>query len=539
MPPKHFPLRWESTGDHWWYASPIDCAAANGHYELVRKLLRIDPNLLIKLTSLRRIRRLETVWDDEAQSNTVAKCRSQEWVTLGNVFFRFVFFLINLVSVPNLLRRDPLLVFGEGEYGVTDILYAAARSKDSEVFREEKMEKGGFRWEIMNRAVHAAARGGNVEILESCLGRGSTVLHAASGRGQVEGYPAVVETLILASPSVTSITNNYGDTFLHMAVAGFRSPGFRRMDCQIKLMKQLVGGKLVNLQDSINIRNKEGRTALHMAVSANIQPDLVGLLLTVPSIDLNICDCDGMTAIDLFKQKPQSASSEVLIKRDFVTRNALASYLKVEGIGCSPGTSFRIPDAEILLHTRIDNTLEAFCDPANMEYSTCSSNLNSPALSTSQENKKSNPINNTARRLKLLLRWPRKERNVDSDKPGDNYSADPFKLSSNLQESPTTLQERFANDISLPSNHRLLSFPSPSSNKKFSARLMQGLSARSPSSSVYSDSSRSSPASRGYEIRESSNHRSSSLNKRLMNQYLCLVHKEWLQIIEPTNIPVL
>ena len=63
----YFPLRWESTGDQWWYASPIDWAAADGHYDIVRQLLHLDPNLLIKLTSLRRIRRLETLWDDDAR----------------------------------------------------------------------------------------------------------------------------------------------------------------------------------------------------------------------------------------------------------------------------------------------------------------------------------------------------------------------------------------------------------------------------------------------------------------------------------------
>ena len=36
------PLRWESTGDQWWYATPIDWAAASGHYDVVRELLRLD-----------------------------------------------------------------------------------------------------------------------------------------------------------------------------------------------------------------------------------------------------------------------------------------------------------------------------------------------------------------------------------------------------------------------------------------------------------------------------------------------------------------
>lgn len=121
----------------------------------------------------------------------------------------------DLSFVQELLERDPLLVFGEGEYGVTDIFYAAARSKSFEVFRvlydfavsprfkatefeEQKVEfPPMYRQEIMNRAVHAAARGANLvilkELLDGCcdiLGYrdvcGSTILHSAAGRGQVE-----------------------------------------------------------------------------------------------------------------------------------------------------------------------------------------------------------------------------------------------------------------------------------------------------------------------------------------------------------------
>lgn len=77
MAQSYFPLRWESTGDHqWWFASPIDYAAANGHYDLVRELLRLDINHLIKLTSLRRIRRLESLWDDDSRFVDAARCRA-------------------------------------------------------------------------------------------------------------------------------------------------------------------------------------------------------------------------------------------------------------------------------------------------------------------------------------------------------------------------------------------------------------------------------------------------------------------------------
>jgi ankyrin repeat protein len=54
-----------------------------------------------------------------------------------------------------------------------------------------------FRREMMNRAMHAAARGGDLEILRELLdgcsdvasfrdAQGATILHAAAARGQVE-----------------------------------------------------------------------------------------------------------------------------------------------------------------------------------------------------------------------------------------------------------------------------------------------------------------------------------------------------------------
>ncbi|KAJ4729397.1 Ankyrin repeat-containing protein [Melia azedarach] len=441
MPPTYFPLRWESTGDQWWYASPIDWAAANGHYDLVRELLRIDHNHLIKLTSLRRIRRLETVWDDEEQFDDVAKCRSKvarklfhECKSKGgkNSLIRAGYggWLLytaasagDLGFVQQLLQRNPLLVFGEGEYGVTDIFYAAARSKNCDVFRliydfavspRFLTPKGGeleeyigeipsvYKWEMMNRAAHAAARGGNLKILKELLEKctdilayrdkqGSTILHAAAGRGQVEvvkdlitsfdiinstdhqgntalhtaayrGQPVVVEALIRACPSLISLKNSAGENFLHSAVSGFQTPAFRRLDRQAKLMKQLSSGQIFNMEDIINAKNNDGRTGLHMAIIGNVHSDLVQLLMSAPSINVNVRDNDGMTPLDLLKQRPQSASSDILIRhlisaggmlgcQDYSARRAIASHLKMQGNGSSPGTSFRISGRRnILVH---------------------------------------------------------------------------------------------------------------------------------------------------------------------------------------------
>ncbi|KAK7359415.1 hypothetical protein VNO77_01375 [Canavalia gladiata] len=635
MPPSHFPLRWESTGDQWWYASPIDYAAANGLYDLVTELLHLDTNLLIKLTSLRRIRRLETVWDDESNFEDVAKCRSKVARKLlfecekGRGYNSLIragyggWLLYTAASagdvdfVLELLGRDPLLVFGEGEYGVTDMLYAAARSNNSEVFklllhsalsRKECLEKSEgeldegarvFKRDMMNRAIHAAARGGNWEVMKQLLGsvsqilsyrdaQGCTVLHAAAGRGQVEvvrnlivssscdiinstdaqgntalhvascrGYLPVVEILIQESSSLTTLTNHYGDTFLHMAVVGFRSPGFRRLDKHTELMKQLTSEKIVSMQDIINVKNNDGRTALHVAVIHNVQCDIVELLMSVPSIDLNIHDADGMTPLDHLKQRPHSASSEILIKQlisaggisnceDYMARNALVNHLKTHGIGASPGTSFRISDAEILLYTGIENSSDANYDQASVESNSWSSEINNYDSTNSPCNSKSSSVNNAARRLKFLLQWPSRRRDTKevASVLEDDVSVNSFSSRINMEDFPIPLRQRYSKMCSLPNNKRTLSIrtyiPSPSAKKYFAAGLMQGVikvkpqvplpthSISSPMSSHSSNNKQKpvdimGPSCSNPPIHNAGtlqlNYRQGSINKKLMNRY--------------------
>ncbi|KAF8018558.1 hypothetical protein BT93_H3439 [Corymbia citriodora subsp. variegata] len=659
MPPDYFPLRWESTGDQWWYASPIDWAAANGLYDVVRELLHLDPNLLIKLTSLRRIRRLETVWDDDTagQFDDVAKCRSDVARRLlldceprkgkgENSLVRAGYggWLVytaasagDLEFVKELLERDPFLVFGEGEYGVSDVLYAAARSKNCAVFRfllESAVSPGnglsgdggegdgdrGFRWEIMNRAVHAAARGGNVEILreltEGCSDvlmyrdlQGSTVLHSASGRGRVEvvkdliasydiinstdnhgnttlhvaayrGHLSVVEVLILASPSLASVTNSYGDTFLHLAVAGFRTSGFRRVDHQIELMKQLLCGKIINIEDIINVRNNDGRTALHMAVTENIQTSLVELLVTVRSINLNVRDSNGMTPLDLLKQRPKSTSSDILIKQlisaggitncqDRRVRNVLASHLREQGVVHSPGTSFRIPDGEILLCAGVDSACGSRFNSGLLEYASCLSEISDVDSGNLSEKKMRSSINRSARRLKFLFGWAgKKERNavkVEFRDDNDNDSLESVKVGSSFKDHPISLRQRYLKQASLPNNKRTYSlgtdFPSPSTRKKYTTGLMHGVLQAKPQflhadsgPSSYSGSSVSSPVSvdgrqtidvlrASGSIKPWNNGRTlggdqkrTSFNSRLMNQYFCFGAQQLAteDSIEPT-----
>ncbi|KAL9224090.1 hypothetical protein vseg_000159 [Gypsophila vaccaria] len=590
-------LRWESTGDKWWYACPIDWAAANGHYDLVRELLRMDGNHLISLTALRRIRRLEAVWDDEHLFDHVAKsrcevahqlydeCQSQKKdgknslivAGYGGWLLYTAASAGDLCFVMEILEKYPLLVFGEGEYGLTDVLYAASRSKSHEVFRvvydfavsprfvgrnggeiEENIEDvpREFKVGIRNRAVFAAARGGNLISLkqlldDGCRGdvlecrdvHGSTVLHAAAGKGQLEvvkyliasydmitsvddkgntplhvaaykGQLSVLEALIQASPSSASILNNNGDTFLHMAVAGFQTPGFRRLDQQTEFMKQLVRNKCFNLEDIIDSKNNAGRTALHMAIIGNVHSDLVELLMTTRYINLNIRDDHGMTPLDYLKRQPRSASSEILIRqlisaggvsscKDFAVRQAFASQLKLQDALGSPGTSFRVSDHELFLGTGIDHLLQSRVGHTSAGHFRSISSI-SQCESTSGDHftsgvKKSSPLRNAAKRLKTMFWWSSKKpkETVRSRKMSrEDFSDNRWSTS---EETPVTLRERYSNASALSTNKRTLAvrsnISSPSNRKKFAPglahdvlhdQLLANLSVHSPSGSFSS-----------------------------------------------------
>uniref|UniRef100_A0A0A9E0Y9 Uncharacterized protein n=1 Tax=Arundo donax TaxID=35708 RepID=A0A0A9E0Y9_ARUDO len=355
---------------------------------------------------------------------------------------------------------------------------------------------------MMNRTVHAVARGGNLEVLRELLqgcsdaaayrdAQGSTILHAAAAREQVEvvkdliassstvnsvddqgntalhiaafrGHLAVVEALVTASPSLISATNEAGDTFLHMALTGFGTPGFRRLDRQMELVRHLVGGAIIDISSIINVQNDNGRTVLHSAVIGNLHSNLVELLMNAPSIDLNVRDNDGMTPLDLLRKQPRTASSEILIKqlilvggitnsRDHETRSAIASQLKMHCIVGSPGTSFKISDAEIFLHAGIDVSSISIRTESFSSVGKVDSEIQGPSL------KKLNSFQDAAKHLKVLLRWPRRKgkRSAGGQKEMDDdaSSVDSVKSWSH-GETPTPLRQRYSRVSSLFNNKR-------------------------------------------------------------------------------------
>ncbi|KAL8158543.1 LOW QUALITY PROTEIN: hypothetical protein V2J09_000080 [Rumex salicifolius] len=571
-----FPLRWETTGDTWWYASPIDCAAANGHYDLVRELLRLDADHILSLTSLRRIRRLESLWDDAGATVSRSTAQSRSAVArrllreceasadfkgsnplIGAGCGAWLLYTAasagDLKFVKELLDLHPLLVFGEGEYCLTDMLYAAARSKSAEVFwalydfavspRFERTEEksaaagdspSGFRKEVANRAVHAAARGGSLSVLAELLGGsdgdgalsyrdsvGSTVLHAAAASGQVEvvkylittydgilsvtnnegntalhvaaykAQLAVIKLLLSASPSSVSATNEAGDTLLHMAVAGALSPGFERLDRHIELMKQLTEVRNnFKVEDIVNTKNNEGRTALHLAIIGNVHSDLVQHLMETRYINVNVRDDHGLTSLDYLKQQPRSSSSEMLIMQlisvgglsnfqDISTRNAIDMHMALQDDLCvSPGTSFGVSDSEFFKYLGIEHVSSGpnievishlFPSPSETS-SPC--DMSSPGRIV-ESKKRGGRLQNAAKRLKSLFRWMsmKKKRMVDDDDDDDDGYAESLRSRGSFNESPVSLREICnKRTLSLRSNTS-----SPTNSKKFASSVVHGI----------------------------------------------------------------
>lgn len=355
------------------------------------------------------------------------------------------------------------------------------------------------------------------DIINSTDHQGNTALHIAAYRGQL----AVVEALIVACPSLISSTNNAGETFLHMVVSGFQTPAFRRLDRQIELMRKLIGGENFNMVDIINVKNNDGRTALHTAIIGNIHAELVQLLMSAQSINVNVRDADGMTALDLLRQRPHSVSSDILIRQlisaggifgcqDYSARRAIASRLKMQGTVGSPGTSFRVSDTEILLFTGVEIVSDGSAEPASAGISS-----SSPDVETTIEkpgiagHRRRNSVNYAAEKLKRALQWPRpKEKKSERfQKASDQGSVESYKKCSSSEETPTPLRQRFSKPSTPTNNKRTLSVrsnqSSPTAKKKLASGIKHGvvqaipqltLPGRSRSSS-FSKSSISSPTS--------------------------------------------
>jgi hypothetical protein len=200
----------------------------------------------------------------------------------------------------------------------------------------------------------------------------------------------------------------------------------------------------------------------------------------------------------------------------------------------SPGTSFRISDAEIFLHAGIDAS-----GISERSTSFCSVDKTEPEI---QEPgiKRLSSMRSAAKHLKVILRWPlRKEKKSAgglNELDDDASSVDSVKSWSHVETTPTPLRQRYSKMSSLFGNKRSFATkgtPSSSTKMRSVASFTQGVMQPEspPASASWSSSSfvdkieavhleKDEPSPSPSGVSRHIPKKYGSLNSRLMNQYL-------------------
>ena len=153
-----------------------------------------------------------------------------------------------------------------------------------------------------NTALHFAACTGKstaiVKLLEAGaepnINKGSllgqTPLHCACGWG----HTFIVRLLMEYNADVEARTRDAaaGETPLHYAAS------YNQHDC-VKALLQDYGA-------SVNATNKDGRTALHLAVYYGCDDALIRTLMSHPQCDVTVRDVNGLTKEDIAKRRSHS-----------------------------------------------------------------------------------------------------------------------------------------------------------------------------------------------------------------------------------------
>ena len=316
------PLRLERTYEQWWFVAPIDWAAANGHTEVVKELLKMDPSLLHNLTSKRRMRRLEKLWDDPSSFSQAALGRakvvkelllfnqyhgcseeqgilkridgskestddgSKPGISIDNKFDRgvvlnhglnsnlsgayWVLYVAACAGDESLLHytiksltvsdQEAILQGLDGEFGLSDLLYAAARGRNETIFQTiiglagDTMREPGFLY-VNDASVIRHAIDNDV---------GNAVLLTAHEQGMTESH---VEYIHDNSSMSYNHRTDYNNVQAKALLAAARAGNVDMV--KALLLRDYDDDHITNKKKKTNsvlcFRDSNGCTALHAA----------------------------------------------------------------------------------------------------------------------------------------------------------------------------------------------------------------------------------------------------------------------------------
>ncbi|KAL2237130.1 UNVERIFIED_CONTAM: hypothetical protein Sindi_0904700 [Sesamum indicum] len=216
----------------------------------------------------------------------------------------------SITSLQELLKKDPLIldrvvvqIFSETPLHVAAMLGHVDFVKEITRIKPQLItELNSFR----SSPLHLASAKGYVDVVmvllsvdpRMCLARdknGMTPLHLSAIKGRLQ----VMKILLQAKPEAAQVAVYRGENILHLCVKHY----------QIEALKLLLD--TISDPEFINSKDTDGNTILHLAV-ADKQVETINFLLTMPALEVNALNLNGMTAVDvLIKSQRDVRDSEI------------------------------------------------------------------------------------------------------------------------------------------------------------------------------------------------------------------------------------
>ncbi|KAL6291285.1 hypothetical protein ACE6H2_008795 [Prunus campanulata] len=262
-----------------------------------------------------------------------------------------------------LLAENPLLLHSLALASTENPLHVASISGHVDFVKEIVRLKPAFVKELNQEGfspMHIASANGYFEIVRELLkvdpilcrlnGRDQwTPLHYAAARGRVD----VVGEMVLACPESVEDVTIQGETALHLAV---KNSQFEAIKVVVELAVQLRKANVLNMKD------KHGNTALHLATWKKQHQFLVGINGTTPgALEINNVNQSGLTPLDLLLIFPSEAGD-----REIHETLRRAGSSRAQDIAHSAVPSF---DSHTLSHCPMASETPQLQQPNNlMEY---------------------------------------------------------------------------------------------------------------------------------------------------------------------------
>lgn len=234
-------------------------------------------------------------------------------------------------EVALLLQRGASTIANTPAHGETALYLAAAYGSQEtvKVLLEHNAKADSDAGYLSQTPLHAAASSGNLDIIKMLTNHnvdlnamiplsGETPLHLAASRGHLQTVKWLVEGLGASNEEVgvydSMIQQRYYQAWKEDLLTGSASTRHLLWETEAKVVAQERMSELLSLcgrYADINMRTREGHTALHLAASNGRAP-IVRFLLQ-KGANVNLTDCNGCTVLRLAAENGHLSTVKLLL----------------------------------------------------------------------------------------------------------------------------------------------------------------------------------------------------------------------------------